>query len=367
MMKPFRSRLQLESLERRDCPSVTLSLQNGNTLVITGDDSGNDVHITQDDAHDTLAVTGVITTPATRASANGNPSTSLATQTFQSSKISRIVVKLGTGDDSLEYQLAPGSNYAFAKAFNINMGDGNNIVTFSTGNPQMGGIDPPGAGVDGSTRPQMVESQIQANLKLSICTGAGNDQVQINLGEITNHATAAVFARLGAGDDSFSCVSGAAIHAGGTLLVDVNGGLGNDTIYTSMRGTIENQAFASVSLRGNQGDDQITVEQNSLLLGRMSVNAWGGVGNDQIGVSANSQDGSNGYLSVREFGDQGDDSLTYNGLPATNAALNLVNALLAGGDGTDTAHISQTVPMSSIEMIDYLGNDPSKGGGSVPV
>jgi hypothetical protein len=230
------------------------------------------------------------------------------------------------------------------------------------------GVGFPGAGVAGAwDRPQMIDSQIQANLKLNICTGAGNDQVQVNLGEITNHATVAAFAKLGAGDDSFSLISCSTIHAGSTLLVDVNGGLGNDTLYTSIRGTVEKQAFASVSLRGNQGDDHITVEQNSLLLGRVSITAWGGAGNDLIGVSANSQEGSSGNLSVREFGDQGDDSLTYNGLPATNAALNLVNALLAGGDGTDTAHISQNLPMSSIEIIDYLSNDPNKGGGAVPV
>jgi hypothetical protein len=366
MLKPFRSRLQVESLERRDCPSVTLTLQNGNTLVINGDNTNNDVQITQDDANDTLSVTAVFTAPLPSTGGSngvlGKPPATLATQTFRSSQISHIVVKLGSGDDSLEYQLAPGSNYTFAKAFNINMGDGNNIVTFDTGNPQMGGDL-----TDGNTRPQMNNSQIQANLKLSICTGAGNDQVQVNLSEITNHAIVAVFAKTGAGDDSFSCVSDGTIHSGSALMIDGDGGLGNDTLYASVRGTVEKGAFVSISLRGGQGDDQITVDQNSLLLGRMSVSAWGGAGNDQITVNANSQAGSNGTLSVREFGDQGDDSLTYNALPATNAALNLVNALLAGGDGTDTAHISQTVPMSSIEIVDYLGNNPSKGGNPLPV
>src|SRR4051812_26056917 len=98
--KTIRSfRPSLESMEERTVLNCTFSLANaGHTLVITGDNHNNTVSIVQDDVNNKLTVIG-----------DG------VTHTYSSSQITKMVINLKGGNDSLSWKLADGSSYSNGK------------------------------------------------------------------------------------------------------------------------------------------------------------------------------------------------------------------------------------------------------------
>src|SRR5262245_25008345 len=99
-------RPQIEALEDRWCPAVTVTtINNGATLVITGDGANNAVTI-RDNAEDDLlqVVTGGVT------------------RNFDTSDINRIVVNVQGGNDSFSYLLTGGSDFEFEKIINLDLG-----------------------------------------------------------------------------------------------------------------------------------------------------------------------------------------------------------------------------------------------------
>src|SRR4051812_37862654 len=85
--------MRLETLEGRDCPAVSVLLDNAtHTLTITGDNYANNVNLLLDDLHNQLKLT-----------ADG------ASQTFKSGDVWKINLDLKGGNDNLQVALADGS------------------------------------------------------------------------------------------------------------------------------------------------------------------------------------------------------------------------------------------------------------------
>src|SRR5262245_29268222 len=105
-----RFRPHCETLEGLILPSVDVYLHpdNPNKLMIESDGGSDGVLIYQDDCDDTLEVVGY--------------------GTFTSSSIAWIVVKLGGGNDSLDYRLEDGSTFRYHKIMTIDPGAGDDAL-----------------------------------------------------------------------------------------------------------------------------------------------------------------------------------------------------------------------------------------------
>jgi hypothetical protein len=360
VMKPVNARLQLETLEGRDCPSATLSLLNGGqTLVIKGDAGNDSISIVQNDANDTLIVsmTGMVTGEQNGMAKRGK-------QVFKSSQITQIVIDTGAGNDTVSYELGANANFRFGKIFNINLGSGDDVLQFETGNQvmaAMGSIASVSGSSDTSTSPRVTSANlaVESFLKLTVDAGSGNDQVTINLSELRKRANVAVSAQLGDGDDTFSLVSAGPIRSGSTLRVDVDGGTGNDSIYTSIRGTVEAGAFAGITVRGSQGDDQLTTDFAALLLGKSQLKLLGGQGDDQVHITGALPAGSLGTVLVQAYGEQGDDVMDCNFWPAPETHVDASHSIISGGEGNDKAMLAFSVATDSVETVEFLAQSPN--------
>src|SRR5262245_3624869 len=142
--------LQVEALESRWCPSTTVSIVNGNTLVVRGDSAANKVSIFQNDPANTLTVV-----------ADGQ------TQVFDSQQVTRLDVDLRAGNDDFRWGLAPGTDHLYAKEANIVLGDGTDkgVLNFSGVELYQGDIQ---EGAIGG------QAHLRANLLITVYGGLGS-------------------------------------------------------------------------------------------------------------------------------------------------------------------------------------------------
>src|SRR5262245_5322221 len=135
---PRRFRPGVENLETRWCPSTTVGISNGNTLVVRGDDAANELGILQNDEANTLTV-----------SADGQ------TRVFDSQQVTRIDVELRGGDDVFGWVLQ--GDYFHAKEASVVLGAGADWAEVNFG--------------------YRFVSRLYANLLLTVNGGAGDDYV----------------------------------------------------------------------------------------------------------------------------------------------------------------------------------------------
>ncbi|HQR08724.1 MAG TPA: hypothetical protein PLN21_18000 [Gemmatales bacterium] len=308
MTKPMRRmKCQVESLEDRQLPAVTLSLlDNGTTLSIHGDASPESLSITQNDDTDQLMVSwrtisdvpmGVLT----------------PVSTFQSSSIKKIVVDLGGGDDVMNYRL-DGGTMQWSKTINVDLGAGNDSAFFDFGGPLIvpltNGNDPVSG--SGSTQsadwPQPHPTDLLANLVVNASGGAGNDYIGAIFGNVKKGLT--LLETGNGGDDFLSSSVAGTMGAASPILIDQDGGAGNDQLWTDL-GTkgIDASSKVTVNQRGGAGSDQLTVNANLPLLGSLGISQSGGAGDDTIATRALMDWSSTGSLTARINGDAGNDSM----------------------------------------------------------
>jgi len=301
-----RMKCQVEALEDRQLPAVTLTLlNNGTTLSIQGDAQGNWVNIDQNDAMDQLVV-------SCQQVADMPTAVQLPVSLFQSSTIKKIVVNLGAGDDVLNYQL-DGQSMQWEKTLNVDMGAGNDsaylefrglmIMPLFTSQslPIFQGTDP-------VVLPQGQPADLLAPLTIDVQGGAGDDMIQSSFGNI--HQRVTYRAAGGAGNDTLYTEESGSIDSPSNVLFDQDGGAGNDKLWVDLG----NQSLAvgtkvTVNQRGGAGNDHLLINTKLSLLGSLSLNQSGGTGADTIETHAQLNWSSTGNVSAVVNGDAGNDQL----------------------------------------------------------
>jgi hypothetical protein len=324
--RPSAYRPQLEALESLVLPSVDVFLHpdDPSKLVIQADGGNNGVTIVQDDTLDTLSVLGY---------------------SFTSSAIAQVVVKLGGGDDILNYQLAEGTAFTNGKIVVVDPGAGNDFIRFF---------------VLGE------EAQIEADLTIDIGTKAnhdltGNDHVWMHFYGIDD-AELDCKAYLGAGNDTFDTRVMDDLTNAADVTFNVKGGDNADQLefyalklIGDVNVAIGQGAELNVRLEGGGGADEITLMHQGTILGKLKADVYGGNGSDTIYgsiVPINlAMIESNGYLDANFYGDAGSDrmDLYVNGqideLHYSEDELPFIH----GGSGID--HYSDLMFSSMAEMI----------------
>jgi hypothetical protein len=340
MVRTIRPRL--ETLEARDCPTVSVKLYPGGILRIAGDESWDQVSIVQDDVNDTLTITSsVLPMP-------GEVVTQVVDiQEFQSSKIRTITVDLNDGNDIFFFNVAEGTDVLKSKMLKLYTGAGddsaflgfaNNVVYWQAlGEGILPGPD--------------LSSHIKSGLGFTINMGDGNDNLSADIGPI-DRGRVTLTARLGTGDDTFWLTQSGCVADDMLLKVDVHGQDGKDSLFAMLYGEIAGRA--DVCFKGGTGDDLLEVINDGAVTGGLYLKTHGGVGNDTLGVNATPRTESVGRLGVQMAGGAGDDRFQYDVGIAEASVAQLYNCLIRGGTGTDDAKVSQEVTTSSVETITHI-------------
>ena len=385
-----RKPLCVESLEDRTCLNAAVNFSAGDhTLRIVGDKADDVVSIVQNDSTDTLTVT-VGMNPAI-------PSQRPRTFNFQSSAIDRVIVNLGAGNDDFSYQLVSDA-MIYQKRLLVDLGAGDDHARFDFGGPLQASstegssdvndsnhsasdITPPtdpseGAGLNVTT-PQTILAalrEIRTALKINVKGGAGNDQVEANIGSVGLQSSLNWVADLGSGDDSSSVVISGQIDgivngsrtSSGRVTIVQRGGSGNDQLNVEAGDlSVVVGAKLDVSQSGGQGDDNMSFHYTGMANGLVRGRSFGGDGQDTIAQRIYWNDGSQGSLVSNVNGNQGDDQLTNIIQPTNSLDTGLPHALSAtgptsisgkmdGGDGMDSGVISSNVVISNVEAIGLL-------------
>jgi hypothetical protein len=305
MTKPNRrTKCQVEALEDRQLPAVTLTLMNnGATLSIKGDAQGEWINIDQNDDTDQLMV-------SYQRVADMPSGASLPISTFQSSTIKKIVVDLGAGDDVLNYTL-DGRTMQWAKNISIDMGAGNDaaylefqglmIMPLANAQEVLVGTDP-------VIYPQPQQADLLANLSIDVQGGAGDDVIQSSFGNI--HQGLTYQASGGAGNDTLYIQETGSMSSSARVLFDQDGGAGDDKLWVDLGSqNLAAGAKVVVNQRGGAGSDHLLIGDSQTVLGLLSLNQSGGAGADTIETHAQMAWGSTGNVVAVVNGDAGNDQM----------------------------------------------------------
>ncbi len=307
MTKPMRRmKCQVEALEDRQLPAVTLTLlNNGTTLSIQGDAQGEWVNIDQNDDTDQLMISSQRITDMPTAD---QPPISL----FQSSTIKKIVVDLGAGDDVLNYQL-DGSSMRWAKTISVDLGAGNDAAYLEfRGLMIVPLVSSQEIVVDRPTPPlfwpQPQSADLLANLSINVQGGAGDDMIQSSFGNI--HQGVTYRASGGAGNDTLYTQESGSMSSTSRVLFDQDGGAGDDKLWVDLGNqNLEAGAKVVVNQRGGAGNDHLLISDNQTVLGLLSLNQSGGAGADTIETHAQMAWSSTGSVVAVVNGDAGNDQM----------------------------------------------------------
>lgn len=365
-MLTTRNRIQcaVEALEDRNLMAVAVQLvDRGSTLRITGDTAAEWIHIHQNDSLNSLSVQwGVVSSTVAAASPPALE--------YTSSSIKRIVVDTRGGNDNLTYTV-DGSSFSYSKNISIDMGAGNDTVMVDMGGQLFVPVGFDGGDSEGGLLPEPPYSwpsptplEIQSPLNLTVQGGVGNDTVDAIFGHIRAGMT---FRSLGGvGNDSLSASLAGAI-SGRTVVVDQDGGLGNDQLAVYMNGaSVESDARLSVIQRGGWGNDKISLDAYGLIQGALLVNQLGGNGTDKLRTSINSNWASTGSVQARILGEGGNDKMVVGikrnddvpsyVLMAEPLAEMQVIASAHGGMGKNLAWVTPNVKVYSAKIMESSWN-----------
>ncbi len=307
MTKPMRRmKCQVEALEDRQLPAVTLTLlNNGTTLSIQGDAQGEWVNIDQNNDTDQLMISSQRITDMPTAD---QPPISL----FQSSTIKKIVVDLGAGDDVLNYTL-DGRTMQWAKTITVDMGAGNDAAYLEfRGLMIMPLVSSQSLVVGGGTDPVIYPppqpADLLANLSIDVQGGTGNDIIQSSFGNI--HQGVTYRASGGAGNDTLYTQESGSMSSTSRVLFDQDGGAGDDKLWVDLGSqNLEAGAKVVVNQRGGAGNDHLLISDNQTVLGVLSLNQSGGAGADTIETHAQMNWNSSGRVVAVINGDAGNDQM----------------------------------------------------------
>jgi hypothetical protein len=329
---------QCEALEGRWCPSAIRIVDH--TLIVRGDALADTITITDDGAGNVAATV----------------SSAAGTISGTGSGINRILVDSGAGDDTVNLSLTGALGSDLAVLVHLGKGSDSANLDFSAGvaNGHLNVGVSSGGGADritstfGTITNEAVEyvlalgagsDTVGLNLGGAVTTssvdayvhgGYGADAVTANLGSVTD-SNVALYAFLGRGADSFTGTLGGNVSGTSKVAIKALGGLGPDTFALHASGgvNISQDSTVYVLLRGGRNADNLSVDYEGVLSGKLNVETWGGSGADTITQNLTVDAGSTGKLIAREGGILGENNLTLNafdnsGTPSTLADLDAV-------------------------------------------
>lgn|SRR5262245_47688714 len=243
-----------------------------------------------------------------------------------SNEILRVVVFALGGNDSVSYLPDPaGGGTEGLISLLVDLGTGDNVADFNVSRQTV-------TSPRGPTIPAV-------GLALQVFGGAGDDTVSVEVSEL-DAADVNVHARLGNGTNSFvGAVAGPlktlGPDAGNTLLFDVRGGAGTDSIDLE-EGVVTATGYQLLaSLRGGAGDDNISadVELGGNQSSIVGLTLDGGAGDDALSATVDNETSPTSIDDkVRLVGGSGDDAMIEKFFVSGHGD----NLITDGGFGTDS-------------------------------
>src|SRR5262249_34164304 len=268
--------LRLEGLERRWCPSCTVTVT-GTLLSIIGGAGNNNLAVVDNGAGGIFDTCDGAAQPA----ANG---------------IQQVFVNTGAGNDTVTYsRSAAGGTFMGRLAFNAMLGSGNDTFTANFNGNGLAGTARVTFNVAGNTGDDKITFNagttaagvnVAAGGRLGLMAqgGAGIDTITVNYaGKLDGNLN--INARGGAGDDTVAATIALAAGGTGSLMANENGGAGSDTLTLSVTGPIAAGARADLRADGGAGNDKVTVSYAGVLGGKLGLRARGGDGDDTVAAT----------------------------------------------------------------------------------
>lgn len=280
-------KLDLEQLERRDCPSCTaIQSATSGAMTIRGDNAANNIAVVDH--------------------GNGSVDVTCDTTVAAFTGVTRVVISARGGADTVNYSTDADAGVALHVVIDLGAGNDTALVDLSDG----------GA------------NAVLADVSVRVTASGGDDDVDVEIGPTTD-ATVEAFLDLGIGND----VAG--------LFID--GDLKNSDLVLTVIGGRGNDRIDMVSQDSSQDPLPIVVDSTS----NIDAILEGDSGNDDIYLDVTFADDSDGSAILDVSGGTGSDTLallTFNeagdALPDNVA----IDALLDGGFGIDTCDVVGTTP-----------------------
>lgn len=317
-----------DSLEDRQCLSVTVATaaNDPSTLIIKGSAANDKVFINQDDVANTFKVSG----------------TGLAEQTFTSSQIQKVVIKMKGGNDDVNY-LLKSLEFTHAKRFEVDLGAGCDDASFVLS-----------SAIDAEQRTINADLQILVGVQTPDIANPNNDEsdsVGVGLGHIGD-ANVEVTTQLGDGNDHFVGVMwGKQLAGTGSVTFDAAGENGKDTLFVNHKSawSILPGGSFDVRLSGGAGADHLSFDYDGTMQGDLNVEIHGDGGNDKLLVDMLFLDKSNGTLNAALFGDVGNDTVNL-GVGGDVDELDFAQSLADGGFGFDTTNLAPNPYVTKVSI-----------------
>lgn len=372
LLRQNRRPLTVEALEDRNLLAVTASLlDGGHTLKLVGDNASELVWITQNDAADEIAF-------AWQPKVNGASLIAMPVQgqVYKSSDITRVIVNLKGGDDSLTWTLY--GDMSHAKQIEVNLGKGTDQALFDFAGPVYTimpvsdplvdtiPVDPP---VD-AARP----NTLNATLTIAVAGGSGRDSVETLIGNVGEGVNVAFLAQLGDGNDYGAMTLHGEVAAHAFVLTALYGGNGADTLTasTATNAGIAADGICSVLLDGQQGRDVVSQRFDGHLGGDLYSLLYGGAGKDNVSLRLLASWDSGGSATTQVRGGAGDDDLTLlAGVASPPPEIAFIQPwtpavtfdnLMRGGGGYDHGEATANVRFNGIQHKTIVGDGWMTGG-----
>jgi hypothetical protein len=202
---------------------------------------------------------------------------------------------------------------------------------------------------------------------------AANDQVNIydnGAGAIAGNYTNAVggltgfgwvggfntiYVNTGAGNDTFTYQIIADNLAGGARYVKAHLGDGHDTarFYAGNDIDLGPNAYYDISVYGDAGKDTISAFYQGELDGQLRLTQDGGLEDDVLTLDARLDVGSSGHFFARQYGREGDDTMSLTPRKAFFFDPVTVDALADGGPHLAGDHLTRT-PLAADINVEFL-------------
>ncbi|MBI2824205.1 MAG: hypothetical protein HYX69_05920 [Planctomycetia bacterium] len=189
------------------------------------------------------------------------------------------------------------------KEIDLDSGAGSDVIRYTLLNVLLNSQDiffQLGSGNDWATF-DMSKGVGRANLQIQVQGQDGDDMISATLGAISRSRVNVFFRGDNGNDHIYVGDPNAEIWAGSSLLVDLDGGAGNDDLRTAYTGHLF--GTLNVAVRGGAGMDDINVNTKSDedSNGRLYVLAAGGAGTDKVTLYANDYSGDGGPSNLADM------------------------------------------------------------------
>jgi hypothetical protein len=305
----------METLESRWCPSASITFK-GHLLVISADAAADSISVVDDGKGDVAAK---LISPSGNLSGNGsgieaivinagagNDEVSFGLTGPLTTNLA-IALHMGKGSDSADFDL--GAGIAGAKlAIDADSGLGKNHINARLGSVTDSAVELSVCGPGSNSATLNFAGDITGStVKASVNGGCGASSVHEKLGNVTR-STVSLVTHFQEGDNTFTASLQGALKAS-TVSIEADGGAGSDAMSFNASATYIGALSAlDVKLVAGTGKDTIASTYSGRLDGALSIQEFGGPGNDTVTENLTINPGSCGHLYARIFGGLGNDT-----------------------------------------------------------